>query len=50
MTEKNTKIAQGSSDKKAWSKPQLRSVVPASHTRGGAFPAGPREDASYRLS
>jgi hypothetical protein len=38
------------SSKKTWNKPQLRAVVPASHTRGGAFAGGPQEDASYSIS
>jgi hypothetical protein len=39
-----------SSTKKVWNKPQLRAVVPATHTRGGAFSNGPREDIAYRVS
>jgi hypothetical protein len=36
--------------KKDWRKPQVRAVIPASHTRAGRFTGGPREDASYRIS
>jgi hypothetical protein len=36
--------------KQGWSKPKLRAVVPASHTRGGIFPNSPLDDTFYRIS
>jgi hypothetical protein len=39
-----------SGTKQAWTKPQLRAVVPASHTRGGLFPNSPLDDTFYRIS
>jgi hypothetical protein len=51
MTNQKIKtVRAASSSKKAWNRPELRAVVPASHTRGGAFPNGPQEDLSYNLS
>lgn len=47
MSDQNTKTTKA---KKDWRKPQMRAVVPASHTRAGAFRGGPREDVSYRIS
>ena len=47
MTDQNKKPA---NTKKDWRKPQVRAVVPASHTRAGPFPGGPQEDAFYRIS
>jgi hypothetical protein len=47
---KNEAACSNASTKKVWNKPQLRAVVPAKHTRGGAFPNGPREDTAYRVS
>jgi hypothetical protein len=48
--QKNEATRGSSSIKKAWNKPQLRAVVPATHTRGGTGTTLPQEDASYRLS
>lgn len=50
MTKQTSKTVPGTSAKKSWAKPQLRSVVPASHTRSGAYTGGPQEDATYRIS
>jgi hypothetical protein len=47
MSDQNKKTV---TTKKDWRKPQVRAVVPASHTRAGFIPAGPQEDAFYRIS
>jgi hypothetical protein len=36
--------------KKEWHKPEVRAVVPASHTRGGAVVATSEDPTFYRIS
>lgn len=35
---------------KSWTKPELRSIVPASRTRGGNGPQNDQDDSFYDLS
>jgi hypothetical protein len=47
LQQKNNGTAQG---KKEWRKPQVRAVVPASHTRGGAAVFTSEDPIFYRIS
>lgn len=51
MTERRPAESTGSTNaRKGWSKPRLRSVVPARQTRGGPISPGPLESLVYRVS
>lgn len=42
-----TKFVETQAQRKEWKKPELRTVVPAARTRGGAFGQNDQDDAFY---